>query len=99
MCSCTRAKILYQCTDLDCPNHAQSTYCECCQNDKVHNHFPQEMIIKIIMKAYEEWETENKRYEDLAALATISYKKIETIIVSLESETLRVPTNQLSQNS
>ena len=57
------------------------------------------MIIKIIMKAYEEWETENKRYEDLAALATISYKKIETISVSLESETLRVPTNQLSQNS
>jgi hypothetical protein len=56
------------------------------------------MIIKIIMKAYEEWTTENKRFEDLAALATISYKKIETIIVSLESETLRVPANQLSQN-
>jgi hypothetical protein len=50
------------------------------------------------MKAYTEWQTIKERYEDLAAKATASYQKVESRILSLESETLRVPTNHLSRN-
>ena len=50
------------------------------------------------MNAYTNWQTIKERYEDLAAKATASYQRVESRILNLELETLRVPTNHLSRN-
>lgn len=101
LCSCNKGeRVFYQCKERTCLNHiTQPTYCIDCLNIGQHPHYPQHKIIEVIQQSDSKWSSLKERYDTVVKRAQVSYKHVETLVLYLEAEALKIPAHQLDQNS